>query len=236
MAQDIPPTETMETALRLRGDGLTPAGLRLGLRGGDVLERINGLPFRGNEAALQQRFAAAAGKPQALGFRRGAEEILVLADRAALGRWESIPCPPADTAAEVHRIDPAGLQNYEVMRSGDGVYDIYPMKPSVMAMIAPPLWLLQMRLWVQGATLVAGLVAAAVVTPWLAAAVWLAAGVWVRDSANAFLRMDRLGRGLGFAAVIAARNEAEAHRKHLVAQPGDRNLFATEPRRAEQAA
>lgn len=222
-------------ALRLRGGAMEPAGQALGLRAGDMLEAINGRAFRGDEAALRARFAAREGKALALGFRRGAEGFLVLAETARLGRWEAVACPlPEDT--EGGRIDPEDLRNFAVMRSEAGVYDLYPAQASLLAMVAPPVWLMQMRLWAQGATVVAALAAAAVAMPVLAAVVWVAAGLWVRRSAGAFLRADRMGRGLRFDGVLAARGEAEAHAAHLARYPADRYLFASAAPAAEQVA
>ena len=224
------------TALRLRGESLAPAGRRLGLRSGDVLIAINGIPFRGDEAALAARFAGRGKLALALTFQREAENVTVLAETAGLGRWEAIPYEAVPEGVEHKRIDPAGLRNFEVMRSADGLYDMHPSEPSVLALIAPPFWLLQARLWVQGATVVAALVASAVVSPLMSAVVWLAAGLWVRRQAAHFLRMDRHGRGLGFDGVIAAPSEREAHARHLARHPEDRYLFAPEPRPAVQAA
>lgn len=221
--------------MRLRTGGIEAPAQALGLRAGDVLEAINGRPFRGDEAALRARFAERGGKPLALGFRRGTETFLVLAMTARLGRWEAVPCPLPE-AAEGGRVDPEDLQNYQVMRSESGVYDLYPTVPSVLAMIAPPLWLLQMRLWAQGATVVAALAASAVVMPVLAAVVWVAAGLWVRRMAATFLRADRAARGLRFDGVIAARGEADAHSAHVGRHPGDRYLFAPAAPATEQAA
>ena len=235
MDSDTHTSEPVTSALRLRSGGIEPAGQALGLRAGDMLDTINGRPFRGGEAALRARFAERVEKPLALGFRRGTETFLVLATTARLGRWEAVPCPLPD-AAEGGRIDPEGLQNYQVMRSEMGVYYLYPAMPSLLALVAPPLWLLQMRLWAQAATVVAALAAAAVVMPVLAAVVWVAAGLWVRRTGAAFLRADRAGRGLRFAGVFAARGEAEAHAAHLARHPGDRYLFAAVAPAEEQAA
>jgi|GEM_PF-1973811 len=239
MANDfIPGSEEAPgpTALRLRGGSLSAAGRRLGLRGGDVLIAINGIPFRGDEMAFDARFAGRGKVGLALTFQRESETFIVLAETAALGRWEAIPFAPAPEGEEHKRIDPAGLRNFELMRSRDGLYDLHPTEASVMALIAPPLWLLQARLWVPGATVVAALVAAAVVSPLLSGVVWLASGLWVRRQAAHFLRMDRHGRGLGFAGVVAAPSEREAHIRHLARHPEDRYLFAPEPRQAAQVA
>lgn len=226
---DIPPPKA-ESTLRLRDNGAGAEGRRLGLRGGEVLLAINGRPFRGDDDMFNRRFDARAGKPLALTFARGTEEFTVLAETGKLGRWEIIaagPLPETDEGAA--RIDPEALRNFEVMRSDKGIYDLYPAVPPVLAALAAPVWLLQMRIWAPGATLVAALAASALVSPWLASLVWLAAGLWVRRAAAYFVRSDRKLRGLAWDGMIAARTEAEAHAKHLARYPGDRNLFAPAP-------
>lgn len=230
---DIPPPKA-ESTVRLRDNGAGLEGRRLGLKGGEVLLAVNGRPFRGTDDVLARRFDARDGKPLALTFARGMDEFVVLAETHKLGRWEVIAAGPMP-AEDGPRIDPAGLQNFEVLRSEAGVYDLYPVTPPPMAVMAAPVWLLQMRLWVPGATLIAGLVAATVVMPWLTVAVWLAAGLWVRRTAAYFVRADRRGRGLNWEGVIAAKNEAEAHQKHLARFPADRNLFAPAPAEREEA-
>ena len=232
---DIPPPRA-ESTVRLRDAGVGVEGRKLGLRGGEVLLAINGRPFRGDDDVLTRRFEARGGKPLALSFARGMEEFTVLAETAKLGRWEVIAAGPMPDMEEAPtRIDPESLRNFEVMRSDKGVYDLYPAVPPVMAALAAPVWLLQMRIWVPGATLVAALAASAVVAPWLAAVVWLAAGIWVRRAAAYFVRSDRRLRGLAWEGMIAARTEAEAHARHLARYPEDRNLFAPEPDRAGAA-
>lgn len=223
-----------ESTIRLRDSGAGAEGRRLGLTGGEMLLAINGRPFRGDDDTLEKRFEEAGGKPLVLTFRRGAEEIVVLGHTGKLGRWDIVPAPEEETSDDPpRRLDPAHLRNFEVMRSEAGVYDIMPAVPPMMAMMASPVWLLQMRLWAPGATLIAALAASAVVTPWLAAAVWLAAGLYVRRAGAFFLRADRRGRGLAFHGVIAARTEAEAHARHLARHPGDRNLFLPAPPQAD---
>lgn len=221
--------------LRLREGSVTPEGRRLGLCGGEVLVAVDGGAFAGDEAALAARMARRKGRATALGFAREGDEFLVLAATTALGRWEAVAAP-APPSGERARIDPDSLRSYEVMRDAAGQYDLYPTTVPMMALMAPPLWLLQMRVWAAGATLVAALVAAAMVTPWLSLAVWMAAGLWVRGAALPLLRADRMARGLGFVWVVAARSEAEAHAAHQARMPGDRCIFCPESAAAAQVA
>ena len=213
--------------LRLREGSVNAEGRRLGLTGGEVLLLVNGVPFTGTETALTARLLIRRGKPLAPTFAREGGNLLVLTMTTALGRWEQVPAPPAPEG-EAARIDPDGLRNYEVMRGPEGQYDLYAVEAPLIAVIAPPLWLFQMRVWAPGATLLAGLVAAAIVTPWLSLVVWLTAALWIRGAAVPLLRADRQARGLGFAGVVAARSETEAHAIHQARSPGDRCIFCPE--------
>lgn len=221
--------------LRLREGSITAEGRRLGLSGGEVLLSVNGVAFTGKETALTARLLMRRGKPLALTFAREGGNLLVLTRTTALGRWEQVPALPA-TEGETARIDPDGLRNYEVMRGPEGQYDLYAVDVPLLAVIAPPLWLFQMRVWSPGATLLAGLVAAAIVTPWLSLVVWLSAALWIRSAALPLLRADRQARGLSLAGVVPARNETEAHAIHQARSPGDRCIFCPQKESATQAA
>ncbi|MGP3697192.1 hypothetical protein [Rhodobacter sp. NSM] len=198
-----------------------PAGSALHLQPGDRLCRVNGLPFTGDPKTLSERFAASS--PLALGFRRGERDITVLASTAALGRWQQAPALPLPEGPRLH---PEALRNWEVLVSSDGIYDLQPLPCSSLALLATPLWLLQMRLWGLAAALAAGLALAFAVQPWLAAGVYLLAAIHVGRAGAAYLRADRKLRGLRPAAVLAARNEAEAHAAWLALEPRARFLFA----------
>lgn len=221
--------------LRLREGSVTAEGRRLGLVGGEVLLAVNGVAFTGGEAALTARLLIRRGKPIALSFAREGGNLLVLAGTTALGRWEPVPAPPA-AEADPARIDPDRLRNYEVMRGPEGQYDLYSVETPLLAVIAPPLWLFQMRVWAPGATLLAGLAASAIVTPWLSLVVWLSAALWIRGAALPLLRADRQSRGLMLAGVVAAKNESEAHAIHQARAPGDRCIFCAVKDPAAQAA
>lgn len=219
--------EPVATTLRLRAIPPQAAGRALALQSGDVLVAVNGRAFSGDSAALQRRFADRKGRALALGFRRGEAGFTVLSDRADLGQWEAVPLPAGQPDGE--RIDPDALRNWEILRSSDGLYDLHPLNASALALALPPLWLLQMRLWVPFATLAAALVAAGLAAIWAVGIVWLAAGLHMRHAAAAYLRLDRRARGLLPHAVHAARTESEAHAAHHRLHPADRFLFERSP-------
>lgn len=221
------PAQTASTTLRLRTVPPHSTGRALALCPGDVLVSVNGRAFTGDYAALERRFADRKGRSLALGFRRGEGTLTVLSGRADLGQWETVPQPLDQPEGE--RIDPDTLRNWEILRSGDGLYDLHPLTAPVVALALPPLWLLQMRLWVPFATLSAALVAAGLAAIWAVGIVWLAAGLHMRHAACTYLRLDRRARGLFPHAVHAARTEAEAHAAHRRLNPTDRFLFERAP-------
>jgi hypothetical protein len=216
----------LQTNDTLRLKMLTPAtrGHSLGLRSGDLLAAINGKAFHGDTGVLARRFRDRPGKPLALTFLRGAEEFTLLVDRPDLGPWEAVS-PPREGDTR-RRMDPDQLINWEILRARDGSYDLQPLRTSALAQIVPPLWFLEMRLWVPFATFVAAMAAGALVSPLVALLVYGATALHLRQAAAGYVRIDRRARGLVFHAVIAARTEAEAHRVHLRLKPNDHFLFA----------
>lgn len=219
--------------LRLTEVPPASAGRTFGLCAGDTLVAVNGKAFHGDVRALQHMIAGAAG-PQALEFRRGGSGFTVLAATVALGRWESVPALAFDGPAR--RVDPAFLRGWEVMRAGDGTYDLFAQRLPVAGLVAPQLWALQMRLWLPCAMLLAALAAGGIVHPLLGLAVQAAAAAHLRRAHGMYLRLDRRGRGLGFHMVVAARTEALAHDTHRALHPADRYLFAPIAKSAETVA
>ena len=204
------------------------AGRALGLAAGDILLAVNGRAFTGTPAHLAMRLAERSGKPLALTFQRGPNRLTVLVNRADLGIWDSMAAS-AITDEDMQRIDPDRLSNWEVMRDAEGRFDAVCLTPSTLATLLPPLWLLQMRLWVPFATMVTALVVTAAVSPYAIALVWAALGVHLHRAGPAYLRADRRGRGLRLQSVHAAPSEATAHAAHLALFPNDRSLFAPSP-------
>lgn len=229
MADPADPTLT----LWLKDVPARAAGRSLGLMAGDILLAVNGRAFAGTPAHLAQRLAERGGRPLALTFQRGPNRITVLADRADLGQWDSMggPVTPEEDSP---RIDPDRLSNWEILRDGAGRFDVVCLAPSTLATLLPPLWLLQMRLWVPCATIVTALIVAGAVSPYAVPVVWAALGVHLRRTAPAYLRADRRGRGLRFHAVHAAATERAAQAAHLAMFPTDRSLFAPDPAPAPQ--
>ncbi len=148
--------EVVPATLRIRDLPAACAGRSLGLCAGDVLLAVNGRTFQGDAAALQ-RLVAASGNTAALTFQRGAVEVTVLAGTSTLCRWDAVPAPAEDRARR--RIDPAFLRNWEVMRARDGGYDLFAMRLPTLGLVAPQLWLMQMRLWLPCAILVSAVAA-----------------------------------------------------------------------------
>lgn len=201
-------------------------GRALGLAAGDILLAVNGRAFTGAPAQLAARLAERGGKPLALTFQRGPNRVTVLAHRIDLGVWDSMAAAPAQTEEDTARIDPDRLFNWEILRDGMGRFDAVCLAPSSFAMLLPPVWLLQMRLWMTFATVVAALSVAFAVSAYAVPVVWVALGVHLRHAAPAYLKADRAGRGLRLCGVHAARSEKEAQAAHQVHFPNDRPLFA----------
>lgn len=213
------------STLRLSSDKLTPAGALLGLRQGDVLVAVNGKPFAGNGAALQDRFKQAAGRPLALTFRRRSIDVTVLADHANLGRWEIVP---AVLDWDGERQDPDTLRNWEIYRDEEGRYDLQPTKPSALVLLCPPLWLMQYRLWVPAMAITSAIAVSAAIWIVLVPFVWVMAGMIIKRTGPTLFRADRVSRGLTAYATVAAASEAGAHAAYGKIEPKGQFIFGPE--------
>jgi hypothetical protein len=213
--------------LRLAAPPATPLGRLLCLREGDRLCAINGQPFAGDEKALAAQIATAGGgRPVALTFRRGAALFTVLSPTARFGLWEEVPASPEEGMT---RINPAVLGNWEILADRTGCYDLHPLSAGLLALIAPPVWFLQMRLWVPAAALVAAGMVAFAVAPLMLLAVYVAAGLHVWHAGPRYFRKDRMARGMTPLAVLAAPGERAAHAALLRLEPSARFVFAPPP-------
>ncbi len=205
---DAPSAAEPSQTVKLAGRRLTATGVSLGLRPGDVLAAINGKPFVGTKTQLNDRFREVRGRPLALTFKRGELDITVLTEHSDLGRWEPAP---AVTNWSGDRQDPEALRNWEILRGEDGRYDLHPLKPGVAALVFPPLWLMQNRLWAHAAAIVAVVAVAAAIWWVLVPFVYVFSGVIVRATGPLLFRLDRISMGLVPYATVAARTESGAH-------------------------
>lgn len=212
------------TTLRLAKGRIWPAGQALGLRAGDVLLAVDGKPFRGNAAVLRGMSAQARG-PLALSFQRGAAGFTVLATRVDFGIWEAAPPPAAEAD---YPADPTLLTNWEILRDGKGVHDLFALAPALSALVVPFLWMMQKRLWLPLAVFVSALAVGMAVSPFAGAAIYLAAGINLRQMAPHYLRAERRAHGFRTVAVVAARSERAAITAYRALDPAARFQFAPE--------
>lgn len=222
---DTPDTEQPQgpTTLRLKTKGkLTDAGDALGLQRGDVLVALNGVAFEGNARELNNRFDLSGGRPLAMTFARNGVELTVLADHPNLGKWESVPVP----GWKGERQDPEALRNWEILRSGDGFYDLHPLTTPQLTLICPPIWLLQQRLWAPAAAICATIAVGGLIWWPIAAVFYVLSGMALRRMATNLFRADRMNMGLYPYAIVAATSESSAHAAYKKIDPMGRFLFA----------
>ena len=215
---------TMTTAarqvLRLARCGKNDPGRPLGLRTGDVLIAVAGQPWHGSPEALRARL----GKEGTLlvTFLRDDTVMSVLTDQADLGRWERIAPPSA--LPSLPQPD-ARLCNWQIMRRHDGEHDLFALRPQMLALLVPPLWLAQERLYTWLAALGSAL-ALALPGGWLLMAlVWVAAGLHLWRQGPAHMRAARLAAGYLPVAVLAGRSASEARAAWEALSPGARFRF-----------
>ncbi len=198
-----PATEQVLVLARCRaGD----AGQALGLKAGDILVGLDGAPWRGSAVRLQAHILRA-GKECALCFQRGEAVFTVLSARADLGQWRQIAPPEGGAAVPACR---AGLCNWEIMADRRGNHDLFATVPGLLALIAPPIWLAQARLW-PGLALFAAASALCMPVGWpLVACLWLAGGLHLWRDGASHQRIALQMQGFRRAGIIAAHSEAEA--------------------------
>lgn len=223
MADETDAPATSTDTIKLSGRRLTASGGALGLKPGDILVGVDSKPFTGSVARLNKKFKAAGGRPLALSFRRGKVDLTVLADHPNLGKWEAAPAI-SDWAPELS--DPDQLINWEILRDADGRYDLHPLRVSELALMCPPLWLAQNRLWAICAAIVAVLVVAWVIWWPVMPVVYVLIGVTLRQTGHILYRLDRMQLGLVPYATVAAHNEAEAHAAYGKIAPSGQFYFA----------
>lgn len=230
MSEPIQTPDQTPDALYLRIESPGPHGTPIGLRAGDILFAINGVQLHGTEGNFRDRFGKTDGRTCALNVLRGDSGFIVLATHSDLGKL--VPMTP--TAVQLRDIDrlrtgrlyPHHMINWEVYRNRDGQYDLQPLTPSLLALVAAPLWLVQMRLWAALAMMV-GVAVIAIPTGWIMTAIiYGLASIYVWRAGPALFRADRLAAGLKPHAVIAATNERGAHRGFAELEPRARFIYA----------
>jgi hypothetical protein len=215
-----PPPEPTEVHLELKKIGI--AGQSLGLRTGDKLVGIEGQPFTSGREELRARFSVREDKPVAMHFKRADVDLTVISLTPKLGRW--MPCPVAGEAS-VPPVDASQLDNWEILRSRDGTYDLFRHRPSPLVWMITPLWMAQMRLWPHLASFVGMVAVCMPVGLWMSAALWILASYYVNKNYMQVIRADRISRGMFPYAIIAARGEMGAHATYLAIQPDDEFAF-----------
>lgn len=217
--------DAAEAFFGLSLSSVTVQGRALGLQAGDILLRMDGLPFDGETATLSKRFRMEGARQHMLSFWRDGREWHVFSATPALGRWRRVAWPENVDAAGVAV---RGMRNWEVMVHSAKHYDAQPQRPSWLAFLAP-VYLIQMRLW-------GGL------------ALWVALGVlclplgWVAGlgleavicfyfwhASPALVRADRMERGFRIWRVIAAPSETALHRQMADLAPDLSFVHAPEP-------
>lgn len=225
MTHDSPAntTETgpAEHTLCLARCGAQDGGAALGLRKGDVLAGVNGVEWRGSLTAFRARLAAA-DRPLALTFRRGDVPLTVLAQVSDLGKWQNAAREPLPFALPT---DTDLMCNWDVMMHPDGSHDLIALRPSILALVAPLLWLAQMRLWTLATTLGAAMAIALPVGAPLVGFVWVAAGLHFWRSGDKHLRVARLSEGYRKVGVVAASHEEGARSAWCALSPEARFRF-----------
>ncbi len=207
----------------------TDFGHGLGLKSGDVLIGVNARHWTGSMDSLKAHFVNDAG-PVALTFQRGTAVWTVLTDRLDLAHWVKVPAPPTEAALPLS-VDL--LCNWEIVANSDWVHDLFPLRPSLAALVVPALWLAQQRLWTLLATLGAVLAVALPAGVPVLAALWVAAGLLLWRTGAGHVRADRAAAGFHRVGVVAARSEREAIAVWESLSPKARFRFETGPQPLE---
>ncbi|WP_323784534.1 hypothetical protein [Thalassovita sp.] len=198
------------------------AGNSLGLRPGDKLVGIDGTPFVDGAREFSRRFSPMQTRKVVLHFQRGDLDLTVISVTPKLGRWH--PCPAVGNP-QFPDIAPERLENWEVLRSSRGHYDLFRHRVSPLAWMVAPIWLAQMRLWPHLGGLVALVLLGWPAGWWASIVLYGLSSVYVRRNYAYLIRSDRLARGLVPYAVVAAESEAAAHTAYSNMEPDDQFLF-----------
>ncbi|MBR9649666.1 hypothetical protein [Thalassovita aquimarina] len=220
MIHPKPPEQPAEVHLELtRVSGI---GQSLGLRPGDKLVGLDGMPFTDGARELARRFSPMETKKVALHFQRADLDLTVISVTPMLGRWR--PCPAVGNP-KLPQIDTDRVENWEVLRSQDGRYDLFRHRASPLIWFAAPIWLAHMRLWPYLGGMIALVMLGWPAGWWASALLYVLASAYVRRNYAQLIRSDRLARGLVPFAVVAAHSESAAHATYANMEPDDRFAF-----------
>lgn len=205
-------------------------GRALGLLPGDILEAVDGAPFGdGIENLVRLLDNGTQRTAHLMRFSRGDVVWSVLADTARLGQWRIINAQRLATDLRPRPDMRTGYRNWIVLCDRDGFYDAHPVRPTWFGLLAP-LHLLQMRLYgplaIWGAVVLCGLPLGVVPMAGLA----LLASVYFWLATPALFRADRAARGYMMCRVMAARSEADLHRRVARTDPHLRFVLARRQR------
>lgn len=211
MTDDTTDTEIERKGRHLALASLEVGSIALGLKVGDELVAVNGLPFDGSTQDLRNRFGR--GTPTiALTFQRDERKFVVLSRTPNLGQWKEGREYDADEAEKTaKRILPEGLINWEVYQDDNGNYDLQTQRPSTLAIALTPLWFAQMRLWTPLAIWAATIIVTVPIGIWVVVLTQALAWSYFWNTAPEFFRRDRIERGMTLLQVIAAKNEQRVH-------------------------
>lgn len=202
------PTTEPDPLFCARLTAITRDGAYLGLALNDILIAVNGVPFAHPKADLPRALSQLVRGRAALTFRRDNDDFTVIATTPALGAWDP---EPAMQSVVKKRISAAALTNWEIYTCDDGTYDLQPMSPSLLALIAAPLWLAQARLWIPLATIMSVTIITSPFGFFMASAVYGLASVYVWRMSQTLFRADREGKGYERTLVMAAPSETAVH-------------------------
>jgi hypothetical protein len=213
-----------EYTIRVRYVQRGAAGNDFGLRPGDCLIAVNGERFTGSKNTLRGKFAKRKTSQLALTFLRNGLEFTILSGTYDLCRWQEVVVPEIDFSNRA-TIDPRSLENWEILRDRQGYYELHSLHKPVLALVAAPLWLMNVRLWSVMAGTMTITAFCYAISPWAALAVYLSISLWVWQNAITLFRIERRTRGLAPWQVVAARSETKAHEVCRLLDPSLEYVF-----------
>lgn len=207
---------------------------RARLARGDILIAVEGQPFAGTADTLEDRIKTAP-TPPVLTFLRAGVVFHVFGHApfgATFGPLE--PDEAAEAAAAQARLEalipePGHMRAFDIFRNRNGWADLRDRSNSFMAMIAPPLWMLNQRFY-EGAVASTLTIATAFVVHWVLGFMALVLMcLYVGREQQGLTRSFLLYRNFYPIYALAAANELEAQRTTLALNPNLAFVFSADP-------